>query len=233
MSKMVVITGASKGIGLAVAKAFASEKKDLALCARNIEDLKNVKQELESSYGIKCYIEAVDVSQKSEVKQFAENIHSIGQVEVLVNNAGIFIPGQIIEEDEGALEKMIDTNLYSAYNLTRLLTPRMVAKRDGHIINMCSIASVTPYANGGSYSISKYAMYGMTKVLREEMKEHNVRVTAVLPGATWSNSWAGVDLPEERLMKAEDIAAVVLNAYKLSKQAVVEEIIVRPQLGDL
>lgn len=230
---MVVITGASKGIGLAVAKAFASEKKDLALCARNIEDLKNVKQELESSYSIKCYIEAVDVSQKSEVKQFAENIHSIGQVEVLVNNAGVFIPGQIIEEDEGALEKMIDTNLYSAYNLTRLLTPRMVAKRDGHIINMCSIASVTPYANGGSYSISKYAMYGMTKVLREEMKEHNVRVTAVLPGATWSNSWAGVDLPEERLMKSEDIAAVVLNAYKLSKQAVVEEIIVRPQLGDL
>jgi short-subunit dehydrogenase len=90
-----------------------------------------------------------------------------------------------------------------------------------------------PYINGGSYCISKYAMYGMTQVLREEMKEHNVRVTAVLPGATYTSSWEGADLPPERLMKPEDVASAVWNAYEMSSRTVVEEIILRPQLGDL
>jgi NAD(P)-dependent dehydrogenase (short-subunit alcohol dehydrogenase family) len=90
-----------------------------------------------------------------------------------------------------------------------------------------------PYANGGSYCISKYALLGMTKVLREEMKEHGVRVTAIMPGATLTTSWEGTELPEDRFMNAEDVAHAVWGAYALSERSVVEEIVIRPQLGDI
>jgi short-subunit dehydrogenase len=98
---------------------------------------------------------------------------------------------------------------------------------------MCSIASIKAYPNGGSYAISKFALLGFSKVLREELKEFNIRVTAVLPGATRTASWDGVDLPEDRFMRAEDVAETVFSAYSISERSVVEEIIIRPQLGDI
>jgi len=128
---------------------------------------------------------------------------------------------------------MIDTNLYSAYHLSRALIPTMVAYGSGHIFNMCSIASFTAYPNGGSYSISKFALLGFSKVLREELKQKNIKVTSIMPGATWSASWAGVDLPESRLMQADDIAKIVWSALEMSPSAVIEDIVIRPQLGDL
>jgi short-subunit dehydrogenase len=109
----------------------------------------------------------------------------------------------------------------------------MMARRDGHIFNLCSTASIMAYTNGGSYCISKFALYGLTKVLRAELREHDVRVTAVLPGATLTASWEGVNLPPERFMKSEDVAESIWSAYALSKHSVVEEILIRPQLGDL
>jgi len=156
-----------------------------------------------------------------------------GTVDVLINNAGVFLPGAISEEKDGNLEFQIETNLYSAYHLTRAVLPMMLPQKSGHVFNMCSVASFMAYPNGGSYSISKFALLGFSKVLREEMKPKGIRVTSIMPGATWSNSWAGVELPEDRLMAANDIAETVWAAYHLSKSSVVEEIILRPQLGDL
>ena len=155
------------------------------------------------------------------------------KVDILVNNSGLFIPGKVTEEDDEALPFMINTNLYSAYYMTKAIVGDMIKRRSGHIFNLCSTASITPYINGGSYCISKYALYGMTKVLREETKEHNVRVTAILPGATLTASWEGVDLPPERFIKAEDVAMAIYNAYILSENSVVEELLIRPQLGDI
>ena len=143
------------------------------------------------------------------------------------------MPGSIHNEDEGTLEKQIETNLYSAYHITRAIINQMMERKSGHIFNMCSIASITAYANGGSYAISKHALHGFSKCLRQEMIPHGVRVTAVLPGATLTASWEGVDLPAERFMKAEDVAEVVWCNFKLSGQTVVEDIVLRPQLGDI
>lgn len=229
----VIITGATKGIGRAIAETFAKEGADLAICARTTADLEAFKTDFNSKYpNIEVFTQSVDMSDKAAVLQFAEAIKSKwGQIDVLVNNAGLFIPGEVSKEEDGALEKMIETNLYSAYHLTRALLPTIGSK--GHIFNMCSIASVIAYPNGGSYSISKFALLGFSKVLREELKEQEIKVTAILPGATWSASWAGVDLPESRLMQANDIANAVVGAWKMSPSAVVEEIIIRPQLGDL
>ena len=103
----------------------------------------------------------------------------------------------------------------------------------GHIFNICSVASLKAYPNGGSYSISKFALYGLTQNLRHELKEFNVKVTAVIPGATWTDSWSQSGIPRERFMEADDIALMIYQATQLSAGAVVEEIVMRPQLGDI
>lgn len=230
-----IITGASKGIGKALAEKFASEGHNLALCARNIQDLEVLKNDLESKFeNIILHIFAADVSQKADVDRFADFCLTVfPSIDILINNAGLFIPGKTNEEEEGTLELMIDTNLYSAYHLTRKILPQMFSSEKPHIFNMCSVASVVAYPNGGSYSISKFALYGYTKVLRQELLETNIRVSAILPGATWSSSWAGVELPENRLMQAADIANSIYGAWAIGPNAVVEEIIIRPLQGDL
>lgn len=235
MNKRIIVTGATKGIGKAVTEAFAAEGFDLALCSRTLKDLADFKSELKAKHPeIEVLIKATDMSKKQEVIDFAEFVKSKwSQVDVLVNNAGVFFPGEILKEDDGILETMTETNLYSAYYLTRSVVPIMLPQKSGHIFNMCSIASLIAYPNGGAYSITKFALLGFSKVLREELKEKGIRVTSIMPGATWSNSWAGVDLPKERLMEAEDIASAILNAWKMGPSAVVEEVIIRPQLGDL
>lgn len=235
MNKTAVITGATKGIGRAISEYLAKEGYDLAVNARNEEDLQEMKRSIMDAHpGITVHVKATDMSIKSQVLDFGKWVlDTLPQIDVLVNNAGIFIPGVLCEEEDGALESMINTNLYSAYHLTRSLIGSMKKKKVGHIFNMCSIASKIAYPNGGSYSISKFALLGFSKVLREELKEDGIKVVSILPGATWSNSWKGVDLPTARLMQATDIAEAVLGAIRMSPSAVVEEIILRPQLGDL
>ena len=231
----IIVTGASKGIGKALCLLLAEKGANVAFCARGMEAISALKKELQKINPKATFIGyQADVSIKAEVTAFAEYVtQQLGTIDILVNNAGMFTPGNVHEEEDGALEKMIETNLYSAYNLTRAIIPTMIDKKSGQVINICSVASILALPNGGSYSISKYALMGFTKVLREEMKEHGIRVTAILPGATWSNSWAGVELPEDRLMQATDIAKTIWNTIELGKTAVVEEVIIRPQLGDL
>lgn len=231
-----VITGATKGIGLAIAEKFAENGIHLCVCARSADDLAAMRIDFNNKYpAIDIYSKPCDVSKKDQVDAFGSYALDVfdNNIDILINNAGVYIGGAIESEEEGALESMIDTNLYSAYNLTRALLASMIEKQDGQIINMCSIASQIAYPNGGSYSISKFALLGFSKVLREELKPKGIRVTAILPGATWSNSWAGVEMPRERIMEASDIAEVVYTAVKLSKNAVIEDIVIRPQLGDL
>jgi len=231
----VVITGGTKGIGWAMVEEFAAHGFDIAICSRSQEDLTQRAQALNKQYpDQECITQVADMRRKADVIAFADLIKSSWkEIDILINNAGVFLPGEIAKEEDGQLETMIETNLYSAYYLTRALLPTMIPQKKGHIFNICSIASQIAYPNGGSYSISKFALLGFSKVLREELKEQGIRVTSILPGATWSNSWKGVDLPEDRLMQASDVAKTVYSAFTLSQSAVVEDIVLRPQLGDL
>jgi len=234
MNKLIVITGATKGIGKAVAERFAREGFDVIACARGTEGLLALKEELEKNYKVHVQVQTVDMSKREAVEKFAAFILALGRtVDVLVNNAGYFVPGALMEEPDGALESMIDANLYSAYYMTRGLAPVMKTRGAGHIFNMCSIASIKAYPNGGAYAISKFALLGFSKGLREELKPFNIRVTAVLPGATRTASWDGTDLPDERFMPSEDVADTIYATYALSGRTVVEEIVLRPQLGDI
>ena len=231
----VVITGATKGIGRAVAEKFAAEGCHLAVNARTAADLREMQADFAKKYPrVKCLTRVTDVSKQAETEAFADFVkENWSQVDVLVNNAGKFIPGNVTDEAAGSLADMIETNLYSAYHLTRALVPGMLQRGAGHIFNICSVAGLKAYPGGGSYSISKFAMYGFSKNLRLELQDKGVKVTAVLPGATWSDSWQGVDLPAERLMQATDVAEAIWSATRLSPAAVIEDIVLRPQRGDL
>ena len=224
MNPLIVVTGGTKGIGRAIADRFVAEGFDAVICARSVDGIQ--------SPGLLPV--AADLSTRDGVTVLLDYIHFLNRpVNVLVNNTGVFQPGQIHNEAEGTFEQLMSTNVASAYHLTRGLVRDMMIRRQGHIFMMCSTASITPYTNGGSYCISKFALLGMSRVLREELKPHNVKVTAILPGATLTASWEGTELPEERFMKSEDIADSAWAAYSLSKSAVIEEILIRPQLGDI
>lgn len=231
----IVITGGTKGLGRAIAEIFASNGFDICVCARTQADLDAMQVEWSEKFPqqqLHTYI--ADLSKKADVFHFVHFVRSHwSRLDVLVNNAGIFMPGTIVGEREGTLETLMEVNVYSAYHLTRALLPLMLPHAQGHIFNLCSIASIAAYPNGGAYTISKFAMLGFSKSLREEMKPCGIKVTALLPGATWSDSWRGADFPAERLMQAGDIARMVWAAYDLSDAAVVEEMVIRPQLGDL
>ena len=234
MRKTAVVTGGTKGIGRAIIEKLSRHGFDIITCARNQADLDQIKSEIESKYKNHVEVVCADLSLRSEVNTLVELICAkCDRLDILVNNTGIFLPGEITSEPEGNLELMINTNLYSAYHLTRGVIDLMMRQEFGDIFNICSIASITAYPNGGSYSISKFAMLGMSKVLREELKPHGIRVVSILPGATLTASWAGVDIPEDRFMKAEDVAEAVWSAHSMSRNSVVEEIVIRPQLGDL
>lgn len=231
----VVITGASKGIGKAIAEKFAANGYSLYLCARNEDVLASLCRSLMDRYpDITANYIGCDVSKKSEVKKFADWVLQEGKtVDVLVNNAGSFEPGHVHEEKEGVLEMLMETNLYSAYYLSRYLLPSMMKRRQGHIFNICSIASLQAYNQGGSYSITKYALAGLSANLRHEMKNYGVKVTSVFPGAAYTDSWSSSGLDESRFMTAGDIAEMIFTSARLSPHACVEEILIRPQLGDL
>lgn len=231
----VVITGASRGLGRAIAHVFAQNGHNLYISSRSEVALYKVVGELMTAYpAITVKARAFDLSVKEQAQALGKWVTDFGvPVDVLVNNAGLFDPGSVYNEPDGTLEHMMAVNLYSAYHVTRSVIDHMIRQKSGHIFNMCSIASLKAYPNGGAYSISKYALAGFSTNLREEMKPFNIKVTAVYPGAAYTDSWEGSGVDRKRIMQADDIAKMIYTASQLSPQACVEEITLRPQLGDL
>ena len=222
--KIAVITGGTRGIGKSLVNAFLNEGFKVFTSAR---------KSVESSHEALDIFQA-DLSQKSEVKRFAAHVQSkVSAIDVLINNVGTYIPGQITTEEDGVFETQLNTNLASTYHVTRALIGLVKKSPKAYIFNVCSTASITPYMNGGSYCISKYAQLGLTKVLREELKEDKIAVTAVLPGATLTSSWEGTELPKERFIDPDSVAQLILTAYQLGDSTVIEEILIRPMEGDI
>ncbi len=230
----IVITGAARGIGKAIATKFAAEGHTLFLCSRNIETLQKTADELKKTFiNATIHLMPADLADKAQTEQFANFCLQFATPDILINNAGGFTPGNILDEPDGSLESMINNNLYSAYYLTKYLAPQMKIHGSGHIFNICSVAALQAYNGGGSYSISKFAMNGFSQNLRHELKDHNIKVTAIFPGAVYTDSWAGFDNSSNRIMEPNDIAEMIFACTKMSSAAVPEEIVIRPQLGDL
>lgn len=231
----VLITGATKGMGRAIAFRFARAGMDVAVTARTEADVQALKSELSEQFpNIEVLALATDVSSQPDIDRLADRIKAEwGTLDALINNAGIFIQDNLLSEPESNLDRSLQVNVYGPYRLCRRLVPLMLEAGKGHIINICSVASKIAFPNSGSYVISKHALLGLTRALRMELKEKHIKVTALMPGATWTASWEGADIPKERIMPVEDIAEAVFAVWSMGPSTVVEEMQLRPQLGDV
>jgi len=230
----VVITGASQGIGAAIAEAFAAAgDARLALLARTESKLEAVAERCRE-HGAEALVVPCDVTDDAAVATAAEHVLEwFGVPDVLVNNAGSFAPGGVLDMNPADFRKQIEVNLTSAFLVTHAFLAPMVERGSGDVFFMASVASIQGYPSSVAYGAAKHGLLGLARSLREEVKEHGLRVVALLPGATYTDSWAASDLPPERFMPPEDIARAVVDLHHLSGRTVVEEVILRPQLGDV
>lgn len=229
----LILTGATKGIGRAIAERFAPLCGRMALIARTATDLESARWELQT-IAPECQIEVFpcDLGDTKAVQHLCKTLKSnYATIDVLINNAGAYLPGTLLEEPNGALQQMMAVNLYAPYHLSRAIWPQM--PQGSQIFNIASVASREGYIGKGSYGITKAALLSFHHSLRHELKDKGIRATAILPGPTWSDSWAGADLPADRLLQASEVAEAIWNAWQLPPNAVIEEITIRPQLGDL
>ncbi len=232
---VILISGASQGIGAAIAKVFAKEMPSarLALVARHAANLEKVAKACEK-LGTNAEIFTCDVSDAGAVSALSGVISKrYGRVDVLINNAGSFVPASFADTTVEQFDNLIASNLRSAFLLTKAFLPGMVERKYGDVFFMSSIAGLDAYPNSSAYCAAKFGVTGLAKVVRAETRESGVRVCTVCPGATWSPSWSSSGVEPERIMPAEDVARAFLDIYRLGRNTVIEEIVLRPQLGDL
>jgi len=230
----VVVTGASQGIGRAIAEAFAArDSAHLALVARTDAKLEAVAASCREHGGTPLVV-PTDVTDDAAVATMADTVHDAwGPPDVLVNNAGAFTYAPLNELTLEGFRDQIDVNLTGAFAVTKAFLPSMRERGTGHLFFMGSVASLMAYPGNAGYCAAKHGLRGLARVVRAETKDEGLRVTTVLPGATDTPTWAGADLPSERLMAPEDVAQAVVDAAHLSDRTVLEELLLRPQEGDV
>lgn len=233
--KNALITGSTKGMGRAIAIAFANEGLNVAICSRNEKELLEFKDELlHHNPNIKVLARVADGSNKTQLLGFAAAAQQeLGFIDVIVNNLGMFTPTSILNDADDTFEKQVNTNLMPTYELYRFFGKAMQVAHKGHFFNICSVASLNPIAQAGAYSVTKYALLGLTKVMRLEMQEHGVKVTAIIPGSTLTDSWKDAVVDKNTMVLPEDIASAIINIYRMSAGANVDEIIIKPAPGQL
>ncbi len=234
-SPVVLLTGASQGIGAAIARMFAREVRGvrLALVARNAKNLQAVARACAKT-GATAEVFICDVTDEAAVAAMAKAVlKRFGRVDVLVNNAGLFEGAPFAKTTVAMFDRLLAANLRSAFLVTHSFLPGMLKRKAGDIFFMSSIAGKQAYPNGAAYCAAKFGVTGLAQVLRAETKGTGLRVCSVHPGATWTPSWAGSGFKPDWMMAADDIARAVLDTWRLDRRAVVEEIILRPAGGDL
>ena len=206
----------------------------LALVARNGANLRRSAQRCLRAGAAEAETFACDVSDGDAVEAMADAVRArFRRVDVLVNNAGYFTPAPLLSMSPEQFDGVVAANLRSVFLVTRAFAPAMVKRRRGDVFVMASVASTRAFPAGGAYVAAKHGLLGLARALREELKPSGVRVMTVLPGATVSPSWDGSGVPAARMMPAADVARAFFDAYRLGRRTVVEEIILRPQLGDV
>ncbi len=233
--KNAIITGATKGIGRAVTIAFVKQGINVSVCSRNAAELDEFKAELLSiNPRVQVFTTVADCAIKPELKTFAEFTEkNMGFVDIIVNNVGMYKHVSILNDDDSSFEKQMNTNLVPAYELYRFFGKSMVSAGKGHIINICSVAALSPIAEAGVYSVTKHALLGLNNVMRLEMQQYGVKVTAVIPGSTLTDSWKGIEVDKDQMVLPEDVADAITTIINMSKGANVDQIVVKPAGGQI
>lgn len=230
MKKCALITGATKGIGRSITYALAKEGYDIFLSARTEDDLKALQTDLLAQYPKQSfYYHVTDCKELEQVKQLAQRTDQhFPHLDVLVNNVGLFLPGSFLEERADALADQLAVNVICTHYLAVFFGRKMASRKEGHLFNIGSVAGKAPFVKAASYSVTKYAVHGLTAILRQELGNYGVKVTEIIPGSTYTSSWEGLDIPEEKFVASNDIADAVIACLKMTQGANVDEILIRP-----
>lgn len=230
MAKICLITGASKGIGRSTALVLAREGYNLILCSRNLSTLEELHSEI-SALNPECIVHlyALDLSDREQLQTLTDSLDEKAiHTDILINNLGIYQPAKLLEEPDENFLEMMQVNAFVPYFLSKALGRKMAERKAGHIFSIGSVAGKSAVAGAGSYSVSKFALYGLMLNLREELRASGVHVTVLMPGATLTASWEGTKIDTERFIQPEDIAETISNCLKLSKGANMDEISLSP-----
>ena len=227
--KIALVTGASRGIGKAISAALAGAGATVLLSARTVEKLKEVKTEIEKGGG-KAEVLPVDLSKTSDIISLFKDIKDkFERLDILVNNAAIGIFGDMVDLTAEDLDNTFEVNVKSIFTTSKQALKLMIPQKSGYIINISSVQGVKAYKQQSIYAASKHAVMGMSKALAAEVQEHNIRISAILPGGVDTDliSDARPDLDRSILIKPEDIASTVLYLLSLSDRAMVDQVVVR------
>ena len=226
--QVAVVTGASRGIGLAIARRLGQMGARVSLCARNAANLERAASGLRAA-GIQVLALRTDVTRGDEVASLVAETHrAFGPVDILVNNAGIGIFGPFQEQTETDWNAIMDTNLKSVFLVSRAVAPEMIRRKTGHIINIGSLAGKSTFANGAVYCATKWGLLGLTGCMAEELRAHGIRVSAICPGsvATEFSPHAGKD--PARMLQPEDVAHAVAALVTQAPGSFISEVLMRP-----
>ncbi|NMO95199.1 3-ketoacyl-ACP reductase [Paenibacillus lemnae] len=225
-NKKAIITGAGKGIGKAIAIALAKEGVHLGLIARTAEDLQSLGKFLSEEYDVKAIGATADISVESEVEAaYAVISQELGAVDILINNAGIAQFGNLLDMESAEWKKIVDINLMGTYHMLRTVLPGMVERGQGDVINISSTAGERGFATGSAYNASKFAVMGLTEAVLQEVRKHNIRVTALTPSTVNTDLAVNNGLKigdEEHMMQPEDVAELAVAALKLPSRVFVK-----------
>lgn len=223
--KNAIVTGAGKGIGKAIAIALAKEGVQVGLIARTSKDLETVAAEI-AALGVKAAFAVADISNIAEVNKAVESIQAeLGNTDILINNAGMGVFGKFLDLTPEQWENHIKVNLFGVYYATRAVLPQMIERQTGDIVNVSSTAGLTGAAVTSAYSASKFAVMGLTESLMQEVRKHNIRVTAMAPSTVVTELAKSANLinnNEDRMMQPEDFAELIIAQLKLNRRVFVK-----------
>ena len=224
-NKNALITGAGKGIGRAIAIALAKEGVNVILMARTQSDLDQVAQEV-TALGVKSFTVVADVADIDSVNTAVEKaLAEFETIDILINNAGIAAFGKFLELEPSSWENIIKVNLMGTYYVTRAVLPNMIERQTGDIINISSTAGLNGNAMTSAYSASKFAVLGLTDSLMQEVRKHNIRVTALTPSTVATNMAKDLNLTDgnpDKVMQAEDMAELIIAQLKLNRRVFIK-----------
>ena len=230
---VAIVTGASTGIGKHISIKLSKNNYHVILISRNKQKLQLVEKYIKD-IGNDCSIVCADVGEKSSIEKIS-SIPNIHNIDVLVNNAGIGVFNKIQNISVSEWDEQINTNLRGSFLMTKLVIGSMIKKQSGKIIFMNSVAGLNPYPFSSAYVASKYGLRGFSSSLREELRDHNIKVISIHPGAIDTPFWDNVkgDFPREDMLSVEDIATATVDAILAKNNVVHEEIVIRRTAGDI
>jgi NADP-dependent 3-hydroxy acid dehydrogenase YdfG len=226
--KVALITGASRGIGLAIAHSLAGLGAKVALCARDPKRLEAAATSLKQA-GASVVAIPADIRGADEIASVVrETEHALGPIEILVNNAGIGYFAPVQEASEANWDAVLDTNLKAVFLLSKAVAPGMIQRRAGHIINIGSLAGKSAFAGGAIYCASKWGLLGLTQCMAEDLRSYGIRVSAVLPGSVATDFSPHPGKDTSKMLQPDDVAHAVESIVTQAPQSFISEVLIRP-----